>query len=61
MDTGLVCYLVGWSSCRVAMNGAMSGGLFEDFVVSEVIKSYYNAGHDARQLIYLPKAPLKIS
>ncbi len=52
MDTGLVCYLVGWSSSQVAMNGAMSGGLFEDFVVSEVIKSYYNAGHDTKQIYF---------
>ena len=37
MDTGLVCYLVGWSSSQTAMNGAMSGGLFENFVVSEII------------------------
>ena len=52
MDTGLVCYLVGWSSDQVAMNGAMSGGLFENFVVSEIIKSYYNAGHDANHIYF---------
>ncbi len=52
MDTGLVCYLVGWTSAQTAMNGAMSGSLFENFVVSEVIKSYYNAGHDTRQIYF---------
>lgn len=52
MDTGLVCYLVGWSSPKVAMNGAMSGSLFEDFVISEIIKSYYNSGHDAQNLYF---------
>ena len=52
MDTGLVCYLVGWSSSQVAMTGAMSGGLFENFAVSEIIKSYYNAGHDAHQIYF---------
>jgi len=52
MDTGLVCYLVGWSSSQVAMNGAMSGGLFENFAVSEIIKSYYNAGHDSKNIYF---------
>ncbi len=52
MDTGLVCYLVGWSSSQVAMNGAMSGGLFENFIVSEIIKSYYNAGHDSKNIYF---------
>lgn len=52
MDTGLVCYLVGWSSPQVAMNGAMSGALFENFVVSEIIKSYYNSGHDGHNLYF---------
>lgn len=52
MDTGLVCYLVGWSSPQVAMNGAMSGALFENFVISEIRKSYYNSGHDAHNLYF---------
>ena len=52
MDTGLVCYLVGWSSSQVAMNGAMSGSLFENFAVSEIIKSYYNAGHDTKNIYF---------
>lgn len=52
MDTGLVCYLVGWSSPQVAMNGAMSGALFENFVISEIIKSYYNSGHDGQNLYF---------
>ena len=52
LDTGLVCYLVGWSSPQVAMNGAMSGALFENFVISEIIKSYYNSGHDSQNLYF---------
>lgn len=52
MDTGLVSYLVGWTSPQVAMNGAMSGALFENFVISEVIKSYYNSGHDIQNLYF---------
>ena len=44
MDTGLVCYLTRWRTAEQAMNGAMNGALFETFVISEIIKSYYNAG-----------------
>lgn len=39
-DTGLVCYLTKWSSPETAMNGAMSGALLENYVVSEIMKSY---------------------
>lgn len=46
-DTGLVCYLTKWSSYETAMNGAMSGALLENYVVSEIIKSYQNAGREA--------------
>ena len=40
MDTGLLCYLVGWKTPETAKNGAMSGSIFETFVVSEIIKSH---------------------
>ena len=43
-DTGLVCYLTRWSSAQVAESGAMSGPLLENFAVSEIVKSYQNAG-----------------
>lgn len=52
MDTGLVCFLVGWTSAQVAMNGAMAGELFENFVVSEIIKSYYNTGHETEKIYF---------
>ena len=39
-DTGLVCYLARWSSPETAMNGAMNGALLENYVVSELVKSY---------------------
>ena len=43
-DTGLVCYLTRWSSPEVAERGAMNGALLENFAVSEIMKSYQNAG-----------------
>ena len=52
MDTGLVCSLVGWSTQTVAQNGAMSGSLFETFVVSEIVKSYLNAGRDGSNIFF---------
>ena len=45
-DTGLVCYLCRWLTPETLMNGAMAGSVFETYVVSEIIKSYYNAGKE---------------
>lgn len=44
MDTGLCAYLTRWTSSESLEISAMSGAFFETFVVSEVIKSYLNAG-----------------
>ena len=52
MDTGLLCYLVGWKTYEQARNGAMSGSIFETFVVSEIIKSYYNAGKEIKDTLF---------
>ena len=44
LDTGLLAYLTKWNTPEVMQTGAMAGIFFETFVISEVIKSYYNAG-----------------
>ena len=44
MDTGLAVYLGRWPNAETLANGAMDGAFFETYVVSEIIKSYYNAG-----------------
>ena len=44
LDTGLAAYLTKWNGVEVLKNGAMAGAFFESFVVSEVLKSYYNQG-----------------
>ena len=44
MDTGLAAYLCRWPNAETLENGAMDGAFLETFVVSEIIKSYYNAG-----------------
>lgn len=43
-DTGLVCYLTRWTTPDVLRNGAKAGNIFENFVVSEILKSHLNAG-----------------
>ncbi len=44
MDTGLCAYLTRWTSSEALEVSAVSGAFFETFVVSEIIKSYINAG-----------------
>jgi hypothetical protein len=44
MDTGLVCYLLRWTTKDTLQNGAMSGPILETFAVSEIIKSFRNKG-----------------
>mgnify|MGYP002623882574 CR=1 FL=1 len=50
-DTGLVCYLTKHQTPETALNGAMAGELFETFVVSEILKSFSNAGKDYRMYV----------
>ena len=45
-DTGLVCYLCRWLTPQTLANGAMAGSIYETFIVSEILKSYYNAGKE---------------
>lgn len=44
MDTGLAAYLCRWPNAETLENGPMDGAFFETYVVSEIVKSYYNAG-----------------
>lgn len=44
LDTGFVCWLLGWNTPQQLVNGAMWGHIFESFVFSEILKSYYNDG-----------------
>lgn len=44
LDTGLAAYLTSWSSAITLENGAANGAFFETFVISEIVKSYYNSG-----------------
>ena len=44
LDTGLVSYLTRWKDKEVLEAGNMAGNFFENFVIVEIIKSYYNNG-----------------
>ena len=50
-DTGLVCYLTRWLTAENLAYGAMSGAIFETFVVSEILKSFANEGMDYRHFV----------
>lgn len=50
-DTGLVCYLTRWLTPENLAYGAMSGPVFETFVVSEILKSFSNEGLDYRHFV----------
>ncbi len=44
LDTGLACWLLGWNTPQQLTSGAMWGHMFESFVFTEILKSYYNDG-----------------
>ena len=50
MDTGLAAYLCRWPNAETLEKGAMDGTFFKTYVVSEIVKSYYNTGK--RQDLY---------
>ena len=52
MDTGLAAYLCRWPSAATLENGAMDGAFFETYVVTEIVKSYYNAGRPVDLFYY---------
>ena len=54
-DTGLVCYLTKWSSAEVLECGAMNGAILENYVVSEIAKTYLNTGREPFLYYYRDK------
>ena len=51
-DTGLVAYLSKWTSPETLEAGAMSGAILENYVVSEIVKTYMNAGEEPNIYYY---------
>lgn len=52
LDTGLASYLTSWPTPETLMNGAQAGAIFETYVVSEILKSYYNNGKEPNLYYY---------
>lgn len=51
-DTGLACYLSGWTEKRAVERSAVAGNIFETFVVSEILKSFMNEGKDVKNRVF---------
>ncbi len=59
-DTGLVAYLTKYSSAQVLANGAINGTILENYVVSEILKTYYNTGKECLVWYYRDKSAIEI-
>lgn len=47
-DTGLACYLAGYSDAKTLEKSAINGNIFENYVVMEIVKSFVNNNKDPR-------------
>lgn len=47
-DTGLACYLAGYSEAKTLEKSAINGNMFETYVVMEIVKSFVNDNKDPR-------------
>ena len=54
-DTGLVCHLTKWSSAETLESGAMNGAILENYVVSEISKTYLGCGKEPYLYYYRDK------
>ena len=54
-DTGLVSHLTRWSNAEVLEYGAMNGAILENYVVSEIAKTYLNCGQEPYMYYYRDK------
>ena len=52
MDTGLACYLTGYTDAKILEKSLYSGAIFETYIISEIIKSYTNNGKDPTKYLY---------
>jgi len=59
-DTGLVAYLTKYTTPEILANGAISGALLENYVVSEIRKTYFNDAKDCLLCYYRDKSSNEI-
>ncbi len=55
MDTGLAAYLSGWKTSETLETGAMNGAFLENYVISEILKSYWHNGKEVNIFFYRDK------
>jgi len=55
LDTGLCAYLTGWTSPETLEAGAMSGPMFETWIITEILKSYCHQAREPRLYFYRDK------
>ncbi len=55
MDTGLVAHLTGWKTPETIELGAMNEAFLENYIVSEIIKSYWHNGQKENMFFYRDK------
>lgn len=54
-DTGLVAYLTRYTSPEILASGAINGAILENYVVSEVLKTYHNNAKECLLWYYRDK------
>jgi len=54
-DTGLVAYLTAYLTPEILAKGALNGAILENYVVSEIRKTFYNAGRTGNLWYYRDK------
>ncbi len=52
MDTGLCAYLCGMPSADILEKSTFAGAFYETYVISEIIKSYFNGYKDISNIYY---------
>lgn len=58
LDTGLVCYLTGWTSLETAEAGAMAGALFETWVIGQILRERLKTQHIEIECFYFFCLPI---
>lgn len=54
-DTGLVAYLTRYSNYEILKNSSINGAILENYIVSEIRKSYINKGKECYMYYYRDK------
>lgn len=59
-DTGLLCYLLGIRTQEQLPTSPFAGAIFENFIVSETLKNYYNRGERPELYFYRDDSKVEV-